>query len=87
MIALQSRTDAFDVATAGSGALLMSLAKDTGENFRPGAPQAGVEAKGDDAKICNPRCAVLQDFYQKRLDPKRAVFEVSQAVSTALIAT
>ena len=34
MIALQSRTDAFDVATTGTGAL-MSLRKDTSVDFRP----------------------------------------------------
>ena len=49
MIALHSRTDAFD------------LAKDTGEDFRPSDPGAGNAAKGDEAKLLNPKCAILQD--------------------------
>ena len=75
MIALHSRTDAFDLATTGSGAL-MSLAKDTGENFRPADPGAGKEAKGDEAKLLNPKCAILQEFYQP--GTKVCRFEVSE---------
>ena len=63
MIALHSRTDAFDLATTGSGAL-MSLAKDTAQDFRPSDPGAGNLAKGDEAKLLNPKCAILQEFYQ-----------------------
>lgn len=62
MIALHSRTDAFDLSTTGTGAL-MSLAKDTGENFRPTQPSAGHQAKADESRLLNPKCAVLQEFF------------------------
>ena len=32
----------------------MSLAKDTGEDFRPSQPSAGNQAKADESRLLNP---------------------------------
>ena len=64
MIALHSRTDAFDLATTGTGSL-MSLAKDTGEDFRPSDPGAGNAAKGDEAGVPTPANKALVEAVKR----------------------
>jgi len=73
MLSLHTRTDPFDVATSGSGSL-MSLDKRTGVNFKPTGD--GTSVKGVDGRLANPKCAILQDFYQ--VGRKRAIFEVAE---------
>ena len=66
MVALLTRTDTFDTQTSGSNAL-MTLDKRVGFDK--------TAAAGEDARLTNPKCEVLQSFLGA---DNKAIFEVSE---------
>ena len=63
MIALHTRTEAFDVQTTGSGSL-MSLEKTTNyPNLRATYDPSNQATHGRDRRLLNPKVSVLQDFF------------------------
>ena len=78
MIALQTRTDMFDVATTGSGSL-MSLQKDSGtygETIQDPEALTGDYYVSQSSALTNPKIAVLQNFYD--VATKKATFDVAE---------
>ena len=78
MIALHTRTDAFDVQTTGSGSL-MSLEKMTNYPNMRATYQSGTAAThGLDRRLVNPKVAVLQDFFDSTTGENKVTFQVAE---------
>ena len=78
MIALHTRTDAFDVQTTGSGSL-MSLEKTTNyPNLRATYAAGTALTHGQDRRLVNPKVAVLQDFFDSTTGEDKATFQVAE---------
>ena len=78
MVALHTRTDAFDVQTTGSGSL-MSLEKTTNyPNLRAAYAAETPDTHGQDRRLVNPKVAVLQDFFDSTTGEDKATFQVAE---------